>query len=364
MKTKRIAVLAGDGIGEEVVREAVKVLELVGEKGEFQFVKALVGGQAFDEYGEHLPGETVKVCRNSDAILFGSVGGPVSESHLLKWKNCEVNSILALRKEFGFLANFRPARVYSDLVCICPLKEDIVAYGVDLLIVRELLGDIYFGEHSVMVEDGKRVAIDIARYDEDEIRAVAHVAFKAAQKRSGRLTSVDKANVLETSRLWRQTVHEVGEAEYPDVELSDMLVDNCAMQLIKNPSQFDVILCSNFMGDILSDAAAVLPGSLGLMPSASISASGFGLYEPSGGSAQDIAGMGVANPIAQILSAAMMLAFSFEMFEEASLIESAVELALAEGYRTKDIYSEGKILVGTQEMGDIICSKLMDITRR
>ncbi len=356
----RIAVLAGDGIGPEVVDQAVRVLQAVGKEFQHEFVfrHSLVGGAAFDEHGEHLPAETVEAARSSDAILFGSVGGPVNELHLEKWKNCEANSLLGLRREFKLNANYRPARVYPSLSELCPLRPSIVEDGVDLLILRELTGDIYFGEHTRHEKDGIRTAEDIARYDENEIAAVTRLAFQAAQKRRGVVTSVDKANVLETSRLWREVVTEIHGREFGEVQLHHMLVDNCAMQLIKNPSQFDVILTSNLFGDILSDAASVLPGSLGLCPSASLSSTGFGMYEPSGGSAQDIAGRGVANPAAQILSAALLLRFSFGLTEEASLIESAVETAIDEGVRTADIAEDRSRAVSTAEFGDTILRKL------
>jgi len=356
---RHIAVLAGDGIGEEVVEQALRLLEIIGNLFDhtFSVTKGLVGGAAYDVYGKHFPGETRNLCRNCDAILFGSVGGPVHEMHLDKWRNCEANSILSIRKTFGFNANFRPVRVYADLSEICPLKSEVVDRGVDILFVRELLGDCYFGEHSTDLEEGVRVASDISRYSEDQISAVAHRAFKAAQKRRKKLTSVDKANVLDTSKLWRTVVHEVS-LVYPDVDLEDLLVDNCAMQIIKDPSRFDVILLPNMFGDILSDAAAVLPGSLGLLASASFNEKGFGLYEPPGGSAQDIAGQGIANPIAQILCVAMLLNYSFALTAEAALIEKAVEAVLKAGFRTKDIYRGRKeeSLVGSKQMTDQIIS--------
>jgi 3-isopropylmalate dehydrogenase len=352
---RHIAVLAGDGIGEEVMEQALRVLEAVGEQfgHKFSTTKVLVGGAAYDTYGKHFPEESEKVCRNCDAILFGSVGGPVNEMHLDKWRNCEANSILSIRKTFGFNANFRPIKLYPQLAEISPLKGSAIERGVDMLFVRELLGDCYFGKHTTTVEGDYRVASDVSQYSEDQIVQVAHVAFKAAQKRSKKLTSVDKANVLDTSKLWRTVVHEVGFI-YPDVELNDMLVDNCAMQIIRDPSQFDVLLLPNMFGDILSDAAAVLPGSLGLLASASFNAEGFALYEPPGGSAQDIAGQGIANPIAQILCVAMMLRYSFNLLEEAALIEKAVESTLEEGVRTRDIYRGSGKLVGSKEMTDKI----------
>lgn len=356
---KKIAVLAGDGIGEEVMAEALRVLEAVAKKFDHQFtiVRGLIGGAAYDEYQVHFPEATKKICAESDAILFGSVGGPVSESSSDKWKGCEVNALLGLRKAFQFNANFRPAKVYRQLIEICPLKREIVEAGIDLLIIRELVGDIYFGEKKRFVRGGERVATDVAEYTEQQVASIAHTAFQAAKRRRGRLTSVDKANVLETSRLWREIVKEVSR-DYPEVEYSDMLVDNCAMQIIRNPSQFDVIVTGNMFGDILSDAAAVLPGSLGLTPSASINRDGFGMYEPSGGSAPDIAGQGVANPIAQILSTAMMLRFSFGLTQEAAAIEAAVDRALDQGYRTLDIQQPGTRLVGTKEMGQGIAASI------
>jgi 3-isopropylmalate dehydrogenase len=352
---RHIAVLAGDGIGEEVMEQALRVLATVGDLfgHKFSTTKALVGGVAYEAYGNHFPDETRGVCHNSDAILFGSVGGPVSEMNLDKWKNCEAHSILAIRKAFGFNVNFRPVKVYPELFEICPLKQDVVARGVDMLFVRELLGDCYFGEHTTGMDGSVRIASDLSRYSEDQISAVAHYAFRAAQKRKKKLTSVDKANVLDASKLWRTVVHEVS-ISYPDVELEDMLVDNCAMQIIKDPSRFDVLLLPNMFGDILSDAAAVLPGSLGLLASASFNKDDLALYEPPGGSAQDIAGKGIANPIAQILCVAMMLRYSFGLSEEASLIEKSVEAVLKGGYRTKDIYRGTGSLVGSREMTDQI----------
>jgi len=363
MKAK-IAVLPGDGIGPEVMEEALRVLEAVSKEfgHEFQIDEGVVGGAAYEKYKSHFPEETKKLCQKSDAILFGSVGGPVKDMHLEKWKNCEANSILAIRKAFGFNANFRPVKIFKELAEICPLKKEIVDKGVDILFIRELLGDCYFGEHKTTTENGKRVARDVSEYTEDQISTVAHVAFQAAQKRRGKVSSVDKANVLDTSKLWRTVVHEVAK-EYPDVELEDVLVDNCAMQIIRDPSQFDVVVLSNMFGDILSDAAAVLPGSLGLMASASVNAKGFALYEPPGGSAQDIAGQGIANPIAQILSVAMMLRFSFNLSIEASAIEKAVENALQKGNRTRDIYRGHGTSVSSKQMTYAILKQFAEIAR-
>jgi 3-isopropylmalate dehydrogenase len=362
MKSKKIAVLAGDGVGPEVMQEALRVLDFIqGQFGvSFEVHKGLIGGEAFDHTGQHFPQATKDLCAQADAILFGSVGGPLSESSLPKWKNCETNSILAVRRACGLHANLRPTRVYPELPESCPLKSSI-SRGIDLLIVRELQGDIYFGEHSYFTENGRRAARDIAEYNEDQIAAVARVAFEAAisrsQGRAPKVTSVDKANVLHTSKLWREVVREV-HTEYSEVELEDMLVDNCALQLVKAPSQFNVIVTSNLFGDILSDLAAAFPGSLGLTPSASLSTSGLGLYEPSGGSAPDIAGKGLANPIAQILSLAMMLRYSFGMNDAADTIETAVTKALAQGARTRDIAIGGEKYVSTVEMGNVILKAL------
>jgi 3-isopropylmalate dehydrogenase len=322
-----------------------------------RFVEGLVGGAAFDEYGEHMPAATIDLCRGSDAILFGSVGGPIDQASLPKWRGCEANSILALRRFFTLAANIRPARVYPHLLAGCPLKDAIIRNGIDLVIIRELLGDVYFGEKTTWTEDGRRCAQDVGAYSEDQIAVVARVAFETARCRRGKVTSVDKANVMQTSKLWREVVREV-HTNYTDVKLEDMLVDNCALQLVKNPAQFDVIVTSNLFGDILSDLAAALPGSLGLTPSASLNANGFGLYEPSGGSAPDIAGKGIANPIAQILSAALMFRFSFDWKNEADALETAVDKTLHDGYRTADIFLGEGHKVSTSEMADQILRRL------
>lgn len=351
-----IAVLPGDGIGPEVMAQAVRVLESVcGDKLKLQH--GLIGGAAYDEYQQHFPNETKVLCEQSDGILFGSVGGPIDEAHQDKWKNCEANSILALRKTFNLYANLRPARVYTDLAELCPLNPRTIAKGIDIVIVRELIGDIYFGEHRQYEENNMRQATDIAHYDESQIANIAEVAFETAMQRDKRVISVDKANVLATSKLWREIVTEVSR-DYPQVTLSHMLVDNCAMQLITNPDQFDVIVTANLFGDILSDAAATLPGSLGLMASASLSKSGIGLYEPSGGSAPDIAGKNIANPIAQILSAAMMLRYSCKMEQQAQQIENAVNQAIAAGNRTMDLAVESNNCLSTIEMTDAIINYL------
>lgn len=362
MTTKKIAVLSGDGVGPEVMEQALRVLRVIQDRFgvSFEIIEGLIGGAAFDKTGEHFPNTTRALCAQADAILFGSVGGPVSESVLPKWKNCETNSILAVRKACGLHANLRPTKVYPELPESCPLKNSI-ADGIDLLIVRELQGDIYFGEHSYFTHNGLRAARDVAEYNEKQIASVARVAFEAAlsraRGRTPKVTSVDKANVLHTSKLWREVVREV-HRDFKEVELEDMLVDNCALQLVKAPSQFDVIVTSNLFGDILSDLAAAFPGSLGLTPSASLSPSGLGLYEPSGGSAPDIAGQGIANPLAQILSLAMMIRFSFTMHDAAHAIESAVTMALARGARTRDIAVQGETYLSTAEMGDAVVKAL------
>lgn len=356
---KIIAVLAGDGIGEEVMAEALRVLSALSNRcsHSFKLQRALVGGAAFERYGVHFPEETKEICASCDAVLFGSVGGPLQESQKPKWKNCEANSILALRKAFNFSINFRPACVYPALMDISPLRRELLEGGVDLIVVRELLGDIYFGEHRSYQQNGERVAFDSGEYSEKQIALVAHAAFKLARTRRKKVCSVDKANVLEMSRLWRQVVAEVSR-EYEDVQLENMLVDNCSMQIVRNPAQFDIILTGNMFGDILSDIASVLPASLGLLPSASINPQGFGLYEPCGGSAPDIAGQGIANPIAQILSVAMMLRLSFSLHDEALMIENAVNKTLAAGYRTKDIFQKNTTLLGTKEITDQIIASL------
>jgi 3-isopropylmalate dehydrogenase len=350
---KKIAILSGDGIGPEVMQQTLRVLDKVAIKcgHEFTYLQGKIGGAAYDQYQEHCPDETLEICKQSDAVLFGSVGGPIDQQHQLKWKGCEANSILKLRKHFQFNINIRPVVIYPSLAALSPLRADKIAHGVDILIFRELNGDIYFGKHEQTTENGQRIATDEAVYDESQIASIAHAAFKAAQSRKGKVISVDKANVLATSKLWREIVNEVA-AEYADVEVEHILVDNCAMQLIINPKQFDVLLTPNMFGDIVSDLAAALPGSLGLIPSISMNAAGFGLYEPSGGSAPDIAGKNIANPIAQILSAAMMLRHSFAMENEARLIESAIQSVLEQGLRTKDIAAEGEISVSTVEFVD------------
>ncbi len=358
---KNIAILAGDGIGPEVMQSAVAVLDAVAVKFKYKFnyTEAFVGGAAYDKYSEHLPQVTIDICNKNDAVLFGSVGGPITDQSNPKWKNCETNSILAIRKAFNFNINLRKATIYSELVDLSPLKNSLLPNGLDVVIFRELLGDIYFGEHFLGEKDGLRFASDVAEYNEDQIKSIAKYAFNVARIRKQKLISVDKANVMATSKLWRQIVAEVAK-DYPDVAYQDMLVDNCAMQLVRNPTQFDVILTANLFGDILSDELSVLSGSIGMMPSASFNAAGFGLYEPAGGSAPEIAGKNIANPIAQILSASMMLAYSFNMLDEANAIEQAIKKTIIQGYRTGDLAGAAKneIILGTKEFTEKVISNL------
>ncbi|MDW7645998.1 MAG: 3-isopropylmalate dehydrogenase [Desulfuromonadales bacterium] len=360
-KEFKIAVLPGDGIGPEVMEEALKVLDAVEKKFEVRFERAFanVGGAGIDNEGKALPATTVDLCKASDAILFGSVGGPKWES-LPPDEQPERGALLPLRKIFGLYANLRPAIIFPALTGASSLKEEVIEGGFNVLVVRELTGGIYFSQpKGIEGEGADRVGVDTMRYSIPEIERIAHVAFQAAQKRGKKLCSIDKANVLSTSVLWREVVVNIAK-QYPDVELSHMYVDNAAMQLVRWPKQFDVLLCENMFGDILSDEAAMLTGSLGMLPSASLAEGSFGMYEPSGGSAPDIAGQGVANPIAQILSAAMMLRYSFGMTEAAEAIESAVEQVLEQGYRTRDIYQKkaGEKLVNTKEIGDAIVAAL------
>lgn len=362
----KIAVLSGDGIGPEVMSEARKVLDRISEKHglTFEFDEKLVGGAAIDATGGPLPEDTVKACEAADAILFGSVGGPKWES-LPPEIQPERGALLPLRKHFGLFANLRPAVCFPALTHASPVKEDRIAGGFDVLCVRELTGGIYFGSPKQIEErNGEKVAVDTMVYSQSEIRRIAHVAFSAAQKRDKRITSIDKANVLQNGILWRETVEEVAK-DYPDVKLDHLYVDNAAMQLISRPRDFDVVLAPNLFGDILSDEMAMIAGSLGMLSSASLGESKgdglyFGLFEPSGGSAPDIAGQGIANPIAQILSASMLLRFSFGLGEAADAIEAAVKAVIDEGYRTGDIYtgSDDQKKVGTSEMGDAIVAKL------
>jgi 3-isopropylmalate dehydrogenase len=350
----KVAVLPGDGIGKEIVAQAVKVLRRLGLPLGLQ--EAPVGGAGYEAAGDPLPAPTLALAREADAILFGAIGGPQYDT-LPRDKRPE-RGLLRLRKELGLFANLRPAHVFPELAAASSLRPELVA-GLDILIVRELTGDIYFGEPRgiATLPGGEREGVNTMRYRESEIRRIARVAFEAARKRAKKLCSVDKANVLETTELWKQVVTEEARA-YPEVELSHMYVDNCAMQLVRKPKQFDVIVTGNLFGDILSDEASMLTGSIGMLPSASMDEKGKGLFEPIHGSAPDIAGKGVANPLATILSAAMMLRYSLGRAAEADRVEKAVRKVLAGGLRTADIYTEGCRRVGTQEMGDAVVAAL------
>ena len=348
---KNIAVIKGDGIGPEIVTEAMKVLDAVAKKynHKFNYTEILMGGCSIDAYGVPLSDEALKIAKKSDSVLLGAIGGNTTTS---PWYKLEPSlrpeaGLLKIRKELGLFANLRPAYLYDELKGACPLKEELTAGGFDMMIMRELTGGLYFGERSTEKEGDQMVARDSMSYSESEIRRIAKRGFDIAMKRNKKVTSVDKANVLE----------EVAK-EYPEVTLEHMLVDNCAMQLVRDPKQFDVILTENMFGDILSDEASMVTGSIGMLSSASLREDSFGMYEPSHGSAPDIAGQNIANPIATILSAAMMLRYSFDLDQEAKDVEDAIEKVLKEGYRTTDIMSEGKTLVGTREMGDLIVSHL------
>mgnify|MGYP002606147927 CR=1 FL=1 len=369
----KIALIPGDGIGPEIVREAKKVLDKVCEKygHSFSYSEVLLGGASIDVHGVPLTDEAIATAKSSDAVLMGSIGGDAKTS---PWYKLEPSKrpeagLLAIRKALNLFANLRPAYLYNELRKACPLRDEIIGDGFDMIIVRELTGGLYFGERQTIEENGVKknannsnfeyvvAAIDTLSYNENEIRRIAIKAFEIARKRRNKVTSVDKANVLDSSRLWRKVVEEVAR-DYPDVTLEHMLVDNCAMQLVRDPKQFDVILTENMFGDILSDEASMVTGSIGMLSSASLNETKFGLYEPSHGSAPDIAGQDKANPIATILSAAMMLRFSLDMDKEADAVEAAVQKVLTEGYRTGDIMSEGCKLVGTKEMGDLIAAAL------
>ncbi|MDD4775128.1 MAG: 3-isopropylmalate dehydrogenase [Syntrophomonas sp.] len=356
----RIAVLPGDGIGVEIVPEAVKALLAIGEKcgHQFQFTEALIGGAAFDAVGHPLPAATLEICRQSDAVLLGAIGGPQWDELPVHLRP-EVGALLPLRKELGLYANLRPCILFPGLLQASTLKEEVIA-GVDLIVIRELTGGLYFGEKSrERTPDGGQKATDILSYSTYEIERIVRFAYEVARKRRRQLCSVDKANVLESSRLWRETVTQLA-VEYPDVETSHMYVDNCSMQLIRFPRQFDVIVTENMFGDILTDEASMLTGSIGMLPSASIGGQ-VGLYEPSHGSAPDIAGQGKANPLATILSAAMLLRYSFNLEAEARLIEQAVHQVMEEGYRTPDLMEEGKTLIDTAQMGDLVREVILTI---
>lgn len=358
---KKIAVIKGDGIGPEIVAEAMKVLDKVAEKygHKFDYTQLLMGGCSIDVNGVPLTDETIAECKASDAVLMGSIGGNTTTS---PWYKLPADlrpeaGLLKIRKELGLFANLRPCLLYPQLSGACPLKEEISAKGFDMLIMRELTGGLYFGARKTEEVDGVMTAVDTLSYNEKEIRRIAVKAFEVAMKRRKKVTSVDKANVLDSSRLWRKIVTEVA-ADYPEVELEHMLVDNSAMQLVRDPAQFDVMVTENMFGDILSDEASMITGSIGMLPSASMNETKFGLYEPSGGSAPDIAGQDKANPIATILSAAMMLRYSFDMTEEADAVEAAVTKVLEEGYRTGDIMSEGCKPVSCSQMGTLIAERV------
>lgn len=356
-----VTLIPGDGIGPEIVREAKKVMDKVGEVygHTFDYTEILMGGCSIDAYGVPLTEEALETARKSDAVLLGAVGGDVGNS---RWYDVAPSlrpeaGLLAIRKGLGLFANIRPAYLYKELAEACPLKKEIIGSGFDMVIMRELTGGLYFGDRWTKEVDGVMTATDTLTYNEKEIRRIAVKAFDIAMKRRKKVTSVDKANVLDSSRLWRKVVEEVAK-DYPQVELSHMLVDNCAMQLVMNPGQFDVILTENMFGDILSDEASMITGSIGMLSSASMNEGRFGLYEPSHGSAPDIAGKDIANPVATILSAAMLLRYSFDLDKEADAIEAAVQSALADGYRTGDIMSQGCTRVGTTAMGDLIAERI------
>ncbi|MCI8283945.1 MAG: 3-isopropylmalate dehydrogenase [Firmicutes bacterium] len=348
-----IAVIKGDGIGPSVVDQAMLVLNKVGEiyGHKFNYTEVLAGGCAIDEFGIPLPEETVKICKESDAVLLGAVGGP-------KWdeqpsNNRPERALLGLRKELGLFANIRPAMMFEELADACPLKPELVEGGLDMVVVRELIGGIYFGERATEETPDGVVAYDVEKYSESEIKRIAEVAFDMAMKRNKKVTSVDKANVMDSSRLWRKVVTDMAE-KYPEVELNHFYVDNAAMQIVRNPKQFDVILTNNIFGDILSDEASQVTGSIGMLPSASLASGSFGMYEPIHGSAPDIAGKDIANPMATILSAAMMLRYTFNLGKEADAIENAVKKVLADGVRTGDIAKTGEKVYGTVETGKLI----------
>lgn len=357
----KIVTIPGDGIGPEIVREACKVLEQVGNVygHSFDYTEILMGGCSIDAYGVPLTDEALETAKQSDAVLLGAVGGDVGNS---KWYDVAPHlrpeaGLLAIRKGLNLFANIRPAYLYQELADACPLKKEIIGDGFDMVIMRELTGGLYFGERHTEEVDGVLQATDTLTYNENEIRRIAVKAFDIAMKRDKRVISVDKANVLDSSRLWRKVVEEVAK-DYPEVTLTHMLVDNCAMQLVMNPGQFDVVLTENMFGDILSDEASMITGSIGMLSSASLNETKFGMYEPSHGSAPDIAGKDLANPIATILSAAMMLRYSFDLDQEAAAVETAVKNILKKGYRTVDIMSEGCIQVGCKEMGDLLANEI------
>ncbi len=361
MAVHKIAVIPGDGIGPEIVAEARKVLDAAAGKFgfELEYTELLMGGASIDVNGVPLTDETIAAAKSGEAVLMGSIGGDAKTS---PWYRLDPQlrpeaGLLKIRKSLNLFANLRPAYLYEELKAACPLRDDIIGEGFDMMIMRELTGGLYFGARETTVQDGVRQAKDTLVYNENEIRRIAVKGFDIARKRRKKVCSVDKANVLDSSRLWRAVVEEVAK-DYPDVELSHMLVDNCAMQLVRDPKQFDVILTENMFGDILSDEASMVTGSIGMLSSASLNETKFGLYEPSHGSAPDIAGKGIANPIATILSAAMMLRYSLDLDDAADAVEAAVKQVLREGYRTGDIMSDGCKLVGTEEMGALIAARV------
>lgn len=352
-----ITVIKGDGIGPEIVTEALKVLDAVAGKygHNFYYAEVDAGGCALDKYGVPLPEETLQQCLHGDSVLLGAVGGP-------KWDGVDKSlrpekALLGIRSAMGLYANVRPARLFPQLSHASPLRGEIVEEGIDLVVVRELIGGIYFGERETTVVDEEKSAYDVMRYSEHEIERIARTAFETAMKRRKKVTSIDKANVLDTSRLWREVLHRVS-AQYPEVEYSDLLVDNAAMQLVKNPAQFDVLVTENMFGDILSDEASMITGSIGMIPSSSLGEGRNGMYEPIHGSAPDIAGQNLANPIGTILSAAMMLKYSFDLDGESEAVERAVDAVLTEGYRTGDIMSPGCTRVSCTQMGDLIAARI------
>lgn len=355
--TKTIALIPGDGIGPEIVSQAVRVLDQVAEVygHDFAYTTVAMGGNAIDAFGDPLPEAELQKCLDSDSVLLGAVGGP-------RWNDVPgpmrpEKGLLRLRAGMEVYSNNRPAKIWPQLAAASPLKQEIVDKGIDFIIVRELIGGIYFGKHETVTENGESVAIDELRYSESEIRRIGRIGFETARKRRKQLCSVEKSNVLDSSRLWKKVLHELAE-EYPDVTLTDMLVDNCAMQIVKDPSQFDVIVTENMFGDILSDEASMITGSIGMIPSSSLGEGSCGLYEPIHGSAPDIAGKDIANPIGTILAAAMMLRYSFDMAKEADAIENAVSVALDNGLRTADIAAPGESTIGCKEMGQAIVDRI------
>lgn len=353
----KIAVIPGDGIGPEVVDSTIKVLNLIGEKSgnRFDYVYLLAGGCAIDKFGTPLPQETIDACKKSDSVLLGAVGGPKWDDPTAKVR--PEQALLGLRGGLGLYCNLRPAVLYKPLRDASPLKESIIGDGIDILVVRELTGGIYFGERGKIDDNGIPAAYDTEKYNEEEVRRIAKIGFESAMKRKKKVTSVDKANILESSRLWRRIIEEVAK-DYPEVEVNHLYIDNSTMQLVRDPGQFDVIITTNMFGDILSDEASMVTGSIGMLPSASLGENSFGMYEPIHGSAPDIAGKGIANPLATILSAGMMLKYSFNLEDEANTIEKAVLDVLEDGYRTGDIMSEGMKLVGTEEITKLVLDKI------